>query len=130
VIGCFLILLHFAFFSLLTIHKKNPCPAGIFLVHVLYFILTYFLVLIVLAYAFSPYCITHTTQTSTPPAEFEPATLASDRPQTHVLERSATEIGMYFYSEEDSYHALTYSAASELGFDSRTVQAVASHSTD
>ena len=32
-------------------------------------------------------------QTSMPPAEFEPAVLASQRPQTHALDRAATGIG-------------------------------------
>ena len=39
---------------------------------------------------------THKTdkgQTSMPPARFEPAILASDRPQTLALDRSATGIG-------------------------------------
>ena len=43
--------------------------------------------------AFCPYCATHTTQTSMTLAGFEPATPASDRPQTLALNRSATGIG-------------------------------------
>ena len=39
------------------------------------------------------YCTTHTTETSMPPAGFEPATPASDQPQTFALERSVTGIG-------------------------------------
>jgi hypothetical protein len=35
----------------------------------------------------------HTTHTSLPPGGIEPATPASDRPQTLVLDRSATRIG-------------------------------------
>jgi hypothetical protein len=34
------------------------------------------------------------TQTSMPPAEFEPAIPASERPQTHALDRAATGIGI------------------------------------
>jgi hypothetical protein len=41
-------------------------------------------------FAFCPYSTTHTTQTSMPAAGFEPAILASDRPQTLVLDCSAT----------------------------------------
>jgi hypothetical protein len=40
----------------------------------------------------------HTTQTrdiSMPPAGFEPTIPASERPQTHVLDRAATGIGMF-----------------------------------
>ena len=48
----------------------------------------YFFVLIVLAVPF-----VHTTQTSIPQAGFEPATLASYRPLTFALDRSATEMG-------------------------------------
>ena len=36
---------------------------------------------------------TYNRQTSMPPAEFEPAIPAGDRPQTHTLDRSATGIG-------------------------------------
>jgi hypothetical protein len=36
---------------------------------------------------------THKRQTSMPPVEFEPTILASERPQTHALERTATGIG-------------------------------------
>jgi hypothetical protein len=42
------------------------------------------------------YLTTHTThkkQTTVPPAEFEPAIPASERPQTHTLYRAATGIG-------------------------------------
>ena len=31
-----------------------------------------------------------------PPAEFEPAVLASERPQTHALDRAATGIDMKY----------------------------------
>ena len=44
-------------------------------------------------FAFCPYCTTHTTQTSMPPAGFEPAIPASDRPQTLALDLSDTGIG-------------------------------------
>ena len=40
------------------------------------------------------YYITHNTQTSMLPAEFEPAIPASERPQTLALDRSATGIGI------------------------------------
>ena len=66
-------------------------------------------VLLCPGFAFCPYCTTHTTQTAMPPAGFEPAIPASDRPQTFVLNRSATGIG---------------------NFDPRTVQSVASGYTD
>jgi hypothetical protein len=36
---------------------------------------------------------TNTTQTSMPPLGFEPTILASERPQTHALDRTATGIG-------------------------------------
>jgi len=36
---------------------------------------------------------THKRQISMPPARFEPATLASERPKTHALDREATGIG-------------------------------------
>jgi hypothetical protein len=36
---------------------------------------------------------THKKQTSTPPTGFEPAIPASERPQTHALDRAATAIG-------------------------------------
>ena len=39
---------------------------------------------------------THKRQTSMPPAEFEPAILASERPQTNTLDRKASEI-VYMY---------------------------------
>jgi hypothetical protein len=38
---------------------------------------------------------THNTQTSIPSALFEPAVPASERPQTHALDRAATEIGCH-----------------------------------
>jgi len=41
-------------------------------------------------------CTTHNThkrQTTAPPAGFEPTIPASERPQTHALDRPATEIG-------------------------------------
>jgi hypothetical protein len=37
----------------------------------------------------------HKRQTSRPPAEFEPAMPASERPQTHALDRAAIGIGRY-----------------------------------
>ena len=53
----------------------------------------YFFALTVLALTFVLCCKTHTTQTSMPPAGFEPAILASDRPQILALDRSATGTG-------------------------------------
>jgi hypothetical protein len=44
-------------------------------------------------FAICPYCTTQTTQISMLPAGFEPVTPASDRPQTLVLDRSATGTG-------------------------------------
>jgi len=38
--------------------------------------------------------ITHKRQTSMPPAEFKPAIPASERPQTHAVDRAATGIGI------------------------------------
>jgi hypothetical protein len=38
---------------------------------------------------------THNRQTSMPPVRFEPTILVSERPQTHVLDRTATGIGCY-----------------------------------
>ena len=42
---------------------------------------------------YCPYT-TNTTQTSMPPAGFEPTIPASERPQTHTLDRAATGIGL------------------------------------
>ena len=44
-------------------------------------------------FAFCPYCTSHTTQNSMPPAGFEPTIPASDRPQILTLDRSANGIG-------------------------------------
>jgi hypothetical protein len=52
-------------------------------------VLVSFFVLVVLHFAFTY----KTTQTSMLPAEFEPATPRSDRPQTFAIDRSATGIG-------------------------------------
>jgi hypothetical protein len=38
---------------------------------------------------------THKRQTSIPPVGFEPTILVSERPKTHVLDRTATGIGHY-----------------------------------
>jgi hypothetical protein len=40
---------------------------------------------------YRPYT-TNTTQTSMPPVRFEPTILASERPKTHALDRTATGI--------------------------------------
>jgi hypothetical protein len=50
-------------------------------------------VLTVLAYTFCPYCTTHTTQISMPPARFEPAIPAGERPQNYALDGTTTGIG-------------------------------------
>jgi hypothetical protein len=39
---------------------------------------------------------THKRQASMPPARFEPAILASEGPQTHTLDRTASGIGCYY----------------------------------
>ena len=93
------------------VRKVSFPPAFVFLYSLLlclYFIRTCFFVLIVLHFAF---CLSlqHTIQTSLPPAGFEPAIPASDRPQTLALDSSASGIG---------------------GFNPRTVQPVASGYTD
>jgi hypothetical protein len=61
-------------------------PAGIFFVFscTLYFIRTCSFVLIIVHVAFCPY-LQHITQTSVPPAGFEPVIPASDRQQTLAL---------------------------------------------
>jgi hypothetical protein len=58
----------------------------------------YFFVLIILALPFVLYCKIHITQTSMPPAGFEPATPVSDRWQTLAINRSATGIGILINS--------------------------------
>ena len=67
---------------------KHPCPRWncFCSLSVLY---PYFLVLTILSFPFCPY---HATQTSMPLAGFEPAIPASERPQTHAVERAATGI--------------------------------------
>ena len=54
--------------------------------------------------AICPYCTTHTTQTPMPPAGFEPATPASDRPQTLALDRSATGISSPEVTTQSELH--------------------------
>jgi hypothetical protein len=44
------------------------------------------------------YLTTHIRQMSIPPAKFEPAFPASERPQTHSLDRAAAGIGRSHYS--------------------------------
>jgi hypothetical protein len=63
---------------------------GFFLFSVLYL---YSFVLIVLVFPFVLYCTTDRTQTSMPPAGFEPATQASYWPQNYTLHRTTTGIG-------------------------------------
>ena len=53
--------------------------------------------------AFCSYCATHPTQTSMPPAGFEPVTPASDRPQSLALDRSATGISFVSWLAADIY---------------------------
>jgi hypothetical protein len=54
---------------------------------------------------------THKRQTSMPPAGFKPAIAASERPQTHPLDRAATRVGnsdihkCIFMLEQKNYHA-------------------------
>jgi hypothetical protein len=50
---------------------------------------------------------THRRQTFLPPAGLETAIPASDRPQTHVLESSATGIGHVRITEVEKAHILT-----------------------
>ena len=44
-----------------------------------------------------------------PPAGFEPAIPASERPQTHALDRTATGIGPAFFSDKKCSAANTMS---------------------
>jgi hypothetical protein len=85
-----------------------------FLFSVLYL---YFFVLIVLALAFVLYSKTHTTQTSMSPMRFEPATSARDLPQTLVLDRSATGIGIPsdYRSEIQQYFSFAFNFLLGLG---------------
>jgi hypothetical protein len=53
---------------------------------------------------------THKRQTSIPLSRFEPAVPASDRPQTHALDRAATEIG----SRKGYYIQFVYSYPAKL----------------
>jgi hypothetical protein len=47
------------------------------------------------------YCpYTNTTQTSMPPTGFEPTILASERPQTHGLDRTATGIAQHTITQQ------------------------------
>jgi hypothetical protein len=56
---------------------------------------------------------THNRQTSIPAAGFEPATPASERPQTHALDRADTEIGVrlqgkpYCYTKKKNISVVT-----------------------
>jgi hypothetical protein len=70
---------------------------GFFLFFVLY---VYLFVLIVQALLFVLYCTTHATQTSMPPAVFEPAVPTSGRSLTHALDREATGICVQNNTEE------------------------------
>ena len=87
------------------VQHKYPFPSRF------YFVLHPYLVLCPDCPAFCHLSLltTHTTQTFMPPAGYEPAVPASDRPQTLPLDRSATGIS---------------------GFDPRTVQPVARRYTD
>ena len=77
-----------------TTHNTSMTPTGYLLVFscTLYFILTWFILLIFLRFAFCLY-LQQTTLTSMPPAGFELATLASSRPHTLALDHSVTGIG-------------------------------------
>jgi len=46
------------------------------------------------------YVTKHNRQKSTPPAEFEPAIPATERPQTHTLDCAATQTGKEHYITE------------------------------
>jgi hypothetical protein len=41
-----------------------------------------------------------------PPAVFEPAIPANERPQTHAIDRAATGIGMYVLTNRKRYNQL------------------------
>ena len=75
---------------------SHPWPQRDFFILSLYFYLHCF-VLFVLALPFV-LTVQHTTQTSMPPAGFEPATAAGERLQTHALDRSATGINCAEYN--------------------------------
>jgi hypothetical protein len=66
-------------------------------------------------FAFYPYCTTHTTQTSRPPAGFEPAIPASDRLQTFALDwdgHCVVEINIcMYYINCFGYEILRYMTA-------------------
>ena len=91
---CVLFVLAFCLLSLLyntdNINTHSPRERFSFCIR-LYSLLYPSLVLCLDCPAFCPY-IQHTTQAFIPPAGFEPATPASDRPQTLALDRSATGI--------------------------------------
>ena len=81
-----------------SVHQKSRRDSpGIFFFHSLvlslYFIRTCFWVSIVLQFGFLLYSTIHTTQTSMPPAEFEPSIPADELPQTYALDPTATVIG-------------------------------------
>jgi hypothetical protein len=50
--------------------------------------------------------IQHSQETYIPPAEFEPAFPASERPQTHALDRAATGTGNFSYSPTEVQSAI------------------------
>ena len=51
------------------------------------------------AFCLFVFTVQHTTQTSMPPAGFEPATPANDRPQTLTLDRSSTGLSRIRYPD-------------------------------
>ena len=46
---------------------------------------------------------THNRQTSIPPEGFEPAIPASERQQTHALDRAATGLGTTFFADGEIF---------------------------
>jgi hypothetical protein len=79
---------------------KHPCPRLDFFFLSRYFPLIHFVRLnpsVLLHVTYVPYIhlcpyTTNTTQTSMPPVGFEPTIPASERPQTHALDRTTTQI--------------------------------------
>jgi hypothetical protein len=96
-----LIILYFAFLSLLTTHNTkvhaesrnflSPLRPSLFFS----FYFPSLILLSLLSLLVSFVCTTHTTQTPTTPVGFEPVIPASDWPQTLALDRPATEIGSF-----------------------------------
>jgi hypothetical protein len=75
---------------------QNLAPTAILLSYsvllCIYFIRTCVFFLVVLHFAFCPYCTTHT---SMPPVGFEPAIPAGELPQHYALDRTASGVGWF-----------------------------------